>query len=100
MAETSLPISAASLAKLQEMAVWLNRPVCEILDRAIEAEYSTRFWDAVNSGYAAQRANPEEWAQVEAERNLWNSTLMDGLDRSEHWNDDGGAATTPRERAS
>jgi hypothetical protein len=30
------------------------------------------------------REDPAAWAEVEAERKLWENTLMDGLDPSEH----------------
>jgi hypothetical protein len=39
----------------------------------------------VDAGYAALRADPEAWAEVEAERKLWDATLMDGLDPKERW---------------
>jgi predicted transcriptional regulator len=85
MAERSLPVCEAALTKLQEMAQWSGRPVTEVLEGAIEAEYERRFWDAVNAGYAAMRADPQVWAEELAARQVWETTLMDGLDPAERW---------------
>jgi hypothetical protein len=41
-------------------------------------------WDSplekLNAGYAALRRAPHAWAEHFAERQLWDATLMDGLD--------------------
>jgi predicted transcriptional regulator len=91
MAETSISISDATLARLQELAVWAGCSVHEVLDQAVTDQYDLKFWEAVDAGYAALRADPEAWAKVEAERKLWDATLMDGLDPGERWTDDGNA---------
>ncbi len=90
MAETTIPISENTLTRLQEMANWAGVSVNEVLEQAIKDQYDRKFWDAVNAGYAALRADPAAWAEVEAERKLWDNTLMDGLDPSERWANDGG----------
>jgi hypothetical protein len=89
MAETSIPISETTLTRLQELACWAGVSVSEALDQAIKDQYDRKFWDAVNAGYAALRGDPVAWAEIEAERKLWDGTLLDGLDPSERWTDDG-----------
>jgi hypothetical protein len=89
MAETTIPISETTLARLRELARWSDTSVNEALDRAIKEEYERRFWEAVNAGYAALRADPAAWAELEAERKAWDATLLDGLDPAERWSDDG-----------
>jgi hypothetical protein len=89
MAETSIPISEITLARLRELARWADISVDDALNQAIKDQYDRRFWDAVNAGYAALRADPKAWAEVEAERELWDATLMDGLDPSERWTENG-----------
>ncbi len=80
MAETPVVISEAARAKLQELAAWAGISVNEALERAVSEQYDRKFWDAVNAGYAALRADPSAWAEIEAERKQWDNTLMDGLE--------------------
>ena len=88
MAETSLPVSPATLERLRELARWAGVSVDAALDQAVQELYDRKFWDVVNAGYAALRADPGAWAEVEAERKAWDGTLLDGLDASEEWGED------------
>src|SRR5262249_41892145 len=96
MTETSIPISEITLARLRELARWGGISINEALDQAIKDQYDHKFWDATSAGYAALRADPEAWAEVEAERKGWDATLMDGLDPDEHWTEDGGVVPPPQ----
>jgi hypothetical protein len=89
MAESSVPIAETTLARLRELARWAGTSVEEALDRAVKEQYDCKFWEATNAGYAALRADPQAWAEVEAERKAWDATLMDGLDPGERWSEDG-----------
>ncbi len=60
-----------------------------VLDQAIEDYRRKVFLEAVNAGYAALRANPAAWAEIEEERRSMRGSLMDGLDPAECWGDDG-----------
>jgi hypothetical protein len=73
----------------------------QALETSIAEYYDRQFWVAVNAGYAALRADPAAWAEEEAERSVWETTLLDGLDTSERWTEDGNTAPpTGQERAS
>ena len=101
MAETSILLSETTLTRLRELARWEGRSIDEALDQAVNEQYDRKFWDATNAGYAALRADPAAWAEVEAERKLWDNTLMDGLDPSERWTADGDVSpSVEQERAS
>jgi hypothetical protein len=97
MAEKSISLSEIALSRLQEMARWAGVSVDEALEQAIKNQYDRKFWDAVNAGYAALRADAAAWAEVEAERKLWDRTLLDGLDPTEQWTEDGNV-TPPAEQ--
>jgi hypothetical protein len=101
MADANLPISDTTLIRLRELARWAGGSVDQALDHAVKDQYDREFWKAVDAGDAALRADPQAWAEVEAERRLWDNTLMDGLDPSERWSEEG-ALLPPeaRERAS
>jgi hypothetical protein len=47
------------------------------------------FIERVNAGYAALRAEPAAWAELERERRSMDGCLMDGLDPHENWAGDG-----------
>jgi len=78
MSDDTIPVSAAALRKLRELADRSGRPVAEVLDAAVEDYYGRQFWEAVNAGYAVLRADPEAWAAETAERRAWEATLADG----------------------
>ena len=65
------------------------------MDKTLEEYRRKKFLHAVNAGYAALRADPEAWAEFEAEREACDATLMDGLDASERWSEDGRCLTVP-----
>jgi predicted transcriptional regulator len=96
MSEATIALSEGVRQKLQELAEQSGRSVAEVLERAVEEYHGRQFWEAVNRGYAGQQSDPEAWAAEQDERRAWEGTLMDGLDPSERWSDDG----TPSSSAS
>jgi hypothetical protein len=82
-------ISEKARQTLREMADQTGQSMQRILDQAIEDYRRKLFLDAVNAGYAALRADPQAWAEVEAERQSMAGSLMDGLDADERWGEDG-----------
>jgi hypothetical protein len=89
MADTSIPISETTLARLRELARWDGISLNEALDQAIQSLYDRKFWEATTAGYAALRSDPVAWAEIEEERRSLEGTLMDGLDASERWTEHG-----------
>jgi hypothetical protein len=63
VAENSIPVSETARARLEELARWAGVSVGEALEAAIKDHYDRRFWEEVNAGYAALRADPEVWAE-------------------------------------
>jgi hypothetical protein len=89
MSAPTVPISEASHQLLMELAEQTGHTITDLLDKALDAYRRKLFIDQMNAGYAELRADPEAWAEHLAERKLWDSTLMDGLDPDERWTDDG-----------
>jgi hypothetical protein len=100
MAEANIPISDGTRARLEEMASWAGISIAEALERAVNEHYDRRFWEAVNAGYAALRADAAAWAEIESERRLWENTLLDGLDPCERSAGEGDASPAPSEQPS
>jgi hypothetical protein len=57
--------------------------MADLLEEAVEALRRQRFLETVNAAYAALRADPRGWADVETERAAWDATLADGLEVAE-----------------
>jgi predicted transcriptional regulator len=99
MAMPTVQISDASHRLLQELAEKTGQTMTEVLDKALDAYRRKVFFEQLNAGYAALRADPEAWAEHEAERKLWDATLMDGLEPDEHWTEDGRCVTPEQEES-
>ena len=72
-----------------ESIVRTGQTAAVVLYRALDAYRRQVFLDEVNAGYAAVRADPQAWAELEAERRSMAGSLMDGLDPKESWGADG-----------
>jgi hypothetical protein len=97
MSESAISVGDSALEKLRELSEWSGKSVAEELEHAITAYHNQQFWVAVNAGYAALRENVQAWSEELAERRAWEQTLMDGLDPSEHWAEDGTLLSAPDE---
>jgi hypothetical protein len=89
MSAPTVQISEASHRVLKELAEKTGEPMGELLDKALAAYRRKVFFEQLDAGYAELRADPKAWAEIEAERKLWDATLMDGLDPEERWTEDG-----------
>jgi hypothetical protein len=98
MTTPTVPITEASHQLLRELSAQTGLSATEILDQALDAYRRKVFFEQLNAGYATLRADPEAWAEHEAERKLWDTTLMDGLDSNERWTEDGRCLTPEPEQ--
>jgi hypothetical protein len=97
MSNRSIPISETSHQILKELAEQTGQSMTDVLDKALDAYRRKLFFEQLNAGYAALRADPQAWAEELEERKLWDATLMDGLDPGERWSDDGRCLTPEQE---
>ncbi|HEY1376280.1 MAG TPA: hypothetical protein VGF55_05775 [Gemmataceae bacterium] len=96
MSAPTVRISEASHRILKDLAEQTGQPMTDVLAKALDAYRRKLFFDQLNAGYAALRADPKAWTDHVAEREQWDATLMDGLDPDERWTDDG-RCLTPEE---
>ena len=80
---------------LKQLVEQTGQPMVEVLDKALDAYRRKVFFEQLNAGYAALRADPVAWAEVEEERRSMDGSLMDGLDPHECWGKDGDSIPTP-----
>ncbi|HEV2107544.1 MAG TPA: hypothetical protein VGR16_04725 [Thermomicrobiales bacterium] len=67
-------------AHLAELAADQERSMGDLLADLIEQERRRAFWEETNAAYARLKADPEAWADWQAEIRSMEGTLMDGLD--------------------
>ncbi len=80
MGSTTIRISEAARATLRELAARSGEPMQTVLERAVEEYRRKRFFEQVNSAYAALREDPDDWRAEVAERAAVEGTLADGLE--------------------
>jgi hypothetical protein len=78
-ADRNVRIDARTDAKLARISAETGRAKKEILASAVERERRETILQRMNAGFAALRADREAWAEETRERELLDSTLMDGL---------------------
>ncbi|MEW5954117.1 MAG: toxin-antitoxin system protein [Bacillota bacterium] len=74
-------ISQASWQALRQIAAQAGEPMQAVLDKAIEAYRRQCFLQKANEAYAALRENTAAWQEEIAEREAWDITLEDGLNK-------------------
>ncbi len=79
MASPMVRVDSKTHETLRRLTVEMREPMREIVARAVERYRRQRILEATNEAYAALRADPRAWAEIEAERALWENTLGDGL---------------------
>jgi hypothetical protein len=77
----NIRISRHSHEVLSEMAAQDNASMQAVLDKAIEHYRRERFLHAANADYAALKSNKKAWERELEERELWERTLADGLEK-------------------
>ena len=89
MTAEPIAISPAARSVLLELAARTGRAAADVLDAALEEYRRKVFLDEVNTGYAALRADPSAWAEVESERRSMDGCNLDGLNPTERWTETG-----------
>ena len=77
---TTIRVSEKTRDTVHDLARKVGVPMAEVVERAIEQYRRQQILDAANAQYAALRADPAAWAEIEAERAIWDATLLDGLE--------------------
>jgi len=81
MPSTSIRINEHALAVLRELARKQCQPVQTVLNEAIDSYRREKFLEEANAAFAALRSNPEAWSDEQQERQIWDHTTGDGLER-------------------
>jgi len=79
-------VNNQTLAELRALSRDLHQPMSQVLADAIQQYRRRLFWNEFNAAVERLQADPGAWAEEQAERALWDSTLKDGLE-PEVWTD-------------
>lgn len=81
MASTAMiRVSKETHDLLIKMAEQDHTSIGEVAAKAVKRLDRDRFWKQYNDAYTKLRADPEAWAEYQAEIRVWDVTLMDGLE--------------------
>ena len=80
---TTIRVSEKTRDTVHDLARKGGIPMAEVVERAIEQYRRQCFVEAINTGYAELRADPEAWAAYQEELGAWDATLLDGLERDD-----------------
>ena len=84
-----VPISEKAYKTLLNLSEENEIPMTTALETAIKEYDRHLFFKAAEKAYRELQSDPVAWAEELAERKLWETTLMDGIDTDEIWNEDG-----------
>lgn len=79
-ATATIRVEQQTRDKLLKLAKQERKPLGEVVKEAVARYERDRFFDELDAAYARLKADPEAWADYQAELALWDSTLMDGLE--------------------
>jgi hypothetical protein len=84
-----LRIDEETRQTLRDLAESDGESMSAVLDKAIAEYQRKRFFEKLDSAYAALKADPEAWEEELQERRLLANTLLDNQDEDEVWTEDG-----------
>ncbi len=83
MASSTIRSDPVTSQRLRNLAARAGVSMREMLAHVVEAYEAEQYIAELNAGYAELRKDPQAWAEEQAERALWDRTLMDGLEDEE-----------------
>jgi hypothetical protein len=81
MQSVNVRISSNSYQILKELARDEGQTMQSLIDAALEDLRRRKILEATSQAFAALRANEIEWKEEIAERELWENTLSDGVEK-------------------
>ncbi len=77
---TTIRVSEKTRATLRDLALEVGAPMHEVVEKAVEVYRRQRLLDGTNAAYAALRADPEAWQELQGERQVFDQPIGDGLE--------------------
>lgn len=70
-------LSPEDKIRVQRLAEETGQSQKDVISRALDVFERNRFFEQMDAGYAEWRADPDAWAEEQAERAAWDNTLCD-----------------------
>ncbi|MCK4422158.1 ribbon-helix-helix protein, CopG family [candidate division WOR-3 bacterium] len=83
MKSTTVRVSKEEKKIIREISEKLSVSMTEVINRAIERYRREVFLAEANKAYAQLKENSDEWKEEIKERELWDNTLPDGLEKKQ-----------------
>jgi predicted transcriptional regulator len=83
MGTTTIRVSTRARERAARLAARAGRPISAVVEEAIDAYQADLFWRQAERALDALAADPGARAEMMEEREAWEATLTDGLDRYE-----------------
>jgi hypothetical protein len=74
---TTIRVNEQTRDRFARLADATGRPMAQLVDEAAEALERRLFFEKLSSSFETLRADPEAWAEVEAERAIESGALSD-----------------------
>lgn len=81
MSSVNVRISSNSYQILKTLSKGEGQSMQSVIDQAIEDLRRNRMLEATNSAFSALKADKEAWREETAEREIWENTLLDGVEK-------------------
>ncbi len=81
MQSTTVRVAKEAHKALREIAERTGESMQTILAKAVEEYRRKTFLTSANSAFAALRKSSHAWRREQAEREAWDSTIVDGLEK-------------------
>lgn len=81
MSSVNVRISSSSYQILKTLSQNKGQSMQSVIDQAIEDLRRRKMLEATNSAFSALKADQAAWQEESDERELWENTLLDGVEK-------------------
>lgn len=84
-ASTTIRVPLTVRDELQAIATADNQRIGDVITALLKERRKQKFWEEMRIAVERTKADPEDWAEYQAEIALWDTTSADGLPTDEDW---------------
>ncbi len=77
---TNIRVSKDIYKIIKHLAMHYNDNMQTIIEKAVMDYKKNKFFEEMNNNYLKLRSDPQTWEEEIKEREIWNISLLDGLE--------------------